>query len=307
MSDILVKKVDNASRDVKLGWIGLGAIGSALATHTLQAGYSVTVYNRSPQKAAGLAAAGATVAASVAEISENCDIVFAALPGWEQSERVCKELFAGAGRPDIYVELSTLSPKSVQSLAEIANRYGAAFVDAPVSGTADQRAVGDMTVLCGAEVAVFERLKPVLSTFAKNISLLGPVGSGSLAKVCNQLMVMSGLIAATEALELGFRHGLAIEPLHSAIMHSSGSARSLALVAREYVHRTYRTVATPRAALRLAVKDLEEAVGLAREVGLRIELAEAALAIWRRADMAGLGDDDIYTIIDEITANGRDV
>lgn len=288
---------------MKIGWIGLGAIGAPLAMHTLRAGYALIVYNRSPQKAVELAAAGATVAASVGEVASNCDILFAALPGWDQSERVCRDVFAGTSYPEIYVELSTLSPKAVRGLAAIAAAHGTAFVDAPVSGTAEQRAAGDMTLLCGADPAVFERLRPVVASFASNVSLLGPVGSGSLAKVCNQLIVMSGLLSATEAVELGLRHGLAVEPLCAAIMQSSGSARSLALIAREYVHRTYRTITTPRAALRLAVKDLEEAVALAGEVGLRVELAEAALAIWRRADQAGLGDRDLYTIIDEITSD----
>ena len=81
-------------------------------------------------------------------------------------------------------------------------------------------------------------------------------------------------------------------------MCSSGGARSLALIAREYVNRTYQNLTKPRAALRLAVKDLEQAVQLAREVGLRVEVAEAALAIWRRAESDGLGEADIYTIID---------
>lgn len=288
---------------MRLGWVGLGAIGGALAMHSLRAGHTLIVYNRSPQKAVDLAEAGATVAANVCEVASNCDILFVALAGWEQSERVCKEVFSGTAQPEIYVELSTLSPKAVQTLAAIAGAHGTAFVDAPVSGTAEQRAAGDMTLLCGADPDVFEKLRPVLASFASNVSLLGPVGAGSLAKVCNQLIVMSGLLSATEAVELGRRHGLSVEPLCAAIMQSSGSARSLALIAREYAHRTYRTIATPRAALRLAVKDLEEAVALAGEVGLRVELAEAALAIWRRAERAGLGERDLYTIIDEITSD----
>jgi 2-hydroxy-3-oxopropionate reductase len=146
---------------------------------------------------------------------------------------------------------------------------------------------------------VFEEIRPIVSSFARNMFLLGPVGSGSVAKACNQLVTMTGLITAVEGLELGIRHGLAVGPLQDAIMCSSGSARGLAAIACEYVYRTYRTLAKPRAALRVAVKDLAQVVELAREVGLRVELAEAALAIWRRAEAAGLGDADIYTIIDQ--------
>lgn len=286
----------------RIGWIGLGAIGGALAIHVHRGGYPLTVYNRSAQKAAALVEAGAKLAGDIREIAETCDIVFAALPGVAQSEAVCQELFAGGKSPAIYVETSTLSPKAARLIADIAAEHGTAFIDAPVSGTAEQRDAGEMTMLCGGDPAVFARLSPILATFATSVSLLGPVGSGALAKVCNQLMVMSGLIAATEAMELGCRHGLLAEPLRDAIMRSSGSARSLELIAREYVHRTYRTIKTPRAALRIAVKDLEEAVTLAQEVNLRIELAEAALAIWRRAEQAGLGERDLYTIIDEIAA-----
>jgi len=283
---------------MSIGWIGLGAMGRPLAVHLVKAGYALTVHDLDSRATDELESAGAKVVGNARDLGGRCEIVFASLPNWHESERVCVEILAGSKRPRIYVELSTLPPSAVRALAIQADSKGTAFVDAPVSGTAIQRTEGTMTVFCGANPLVFDEIRPIASSFAKNIFLLGPVGSGSVAKVCNQLMTMTGLIAATEGLELGVRHGLALEPLQEAIMCSSGSARSLALIAREYVHRTYRTLTKPRAALRLAVKDLEQVVELAREVGLRVELAEAALAIWRRAEEAGLGDADIYTYID---------
>lgn len=284
--------------DMRIGWIGLGAVGNPLAIHLVKAGYALTVNDLDPRATGELEALGATAVGDAREVGARSDIVFASLPNSHESDRVCSEILAQSERPKIYVELSTLPPSAARALAARAEAAGTAFMEAPLSGTAEQRAEGAMTLFCGADRTVFEEVRPIASSFAKNLFLLGPVGSGSVAKLCNQLMTMTGLISAVEGLELGIRQGLEVGPLQEAIMCASGGARSLALIAREYVNRTYQNLTKPRAALRLAVKDLEQAVQLAREVGLRVEVAEAALAVWRRAESDGLGEADIYTIID---------
>lgn len=291
--------------DRRIGWVGLGAMGRPLARHLAKAGYAFTVFDLDLRATDEFEALGATAVGDVSEVGARSEIVFACLPNLSASESVFSKILAGSSRPKIYVELSTLGPSDVRAIAARAEAAGMDFMDAPVSGTIVQRAEGTMTLFCGAERTVFEEVRAIASHFAEHMFLLGPAGSGSVGKVCNQLMIMTGLITAIECVELGTRQGLEVEPLLESIMASAGSARSLTFVAREYLHRTYRKLEQPRGALRLAVKDLDLAVLSAREVGLQVEMAEAALAVWRRAEAAGLGGADLYNIIDHVVTPNK--
>ena len=284
----------------KIGWVGFGAMGRPMATNVAMAGFDLTVCNRRPESIASIQTMGANIAENAAATASQCDIMFVCLPNAASSEAVANEVFCAEQRPDIYVELSTLSPVFVREMAAKAAAAGMALIDAPVSGNAKARADGALTVMVGGEETACARIRPVLEAFAQQIFLMGPVGSGSMAKVCNQLLVMTSLVSTIEGLLLGARHGLDVTNLKDVIMAASGAAWTVPVIASEYSTRTYRTLDEPRAALRLAVKDLELAVELAAEVGLPTCAAEAALGVWREAEAAGLGDTDIYTLIDHI-------
>ena len=283
-----------------IGWVGIGAMGRPLAVNVAKAGFDLIVCSRRPEAISSIQAMGAKTAANAGATASQCDILFACLPTVASSEAVANEVFGAKQRPDIYVELSTLSPVFIRDLAAKAADVGLTLIDAPVSGNAKARADGALTVMVGGDKKAYARIRPVLDAFAGRIFLMGPVGSGSMAKVCNQLLVMTSLVSAIEGLLLGARHGLHITDLRDVIMAASGAAWTIPVIASEYSTRTYRTLDEPRAALRLAVKDLELAVELAAEVGLPTRVAQAALAVWREAEAAGLGDTDIYSLIDHI-------
>lgn len=284
----------------RIGWIGVGAMGRPMVGNVVRAGYEVTACTRRPEASRALREIGANVVASTAEVASRCDILFVCLPDAAASETVLTQVRESRPRPEVYVELSTLSPNMIRTMAAQAATAGITLVDAPVSGNAKARSEGAVTVMVGAEEAEFGRIRPVLNSFARHSLRMGPVGAGSMAKVCNQLLVMTSLVSAVEGILLGARHGIDVSALAEVIMVSSGAAWTVPVIAREYSSRSYRTLDEPRAALRLAVKDLELAVAMAAEVGLPTRSAEAALGVWREAEAAGLGDRDIYWLIDYI-------
>jgi 3-hydroxyisobutyrate dehydrogenase-like beta-hydroxyacid dehydrogenase len=284
----------------KIGWVGIGAMGQPIVANVAKAGFDLTVCTRRPEAVTSIQAMGANITDNVAATASQCDIIFVCLPSTAASEAVANQVFGAKQRPEIYVELSTLSPVFVRDLAVKAAAAGMTLIDAPVSGNAKARSDGALTAMVGADEATYARIRPVLEAFARRIFLMGPVGSGSMAKVCNQLLVMTSLVSSIESLLLGVRQGLEVTALTDGIMAASGAAWTVPVIASEYTTRTYRSLDEPRAALRLAVKDLELAVGLAAEVGLPTRVAAAALSVWREAETAGLGDADIYTLIDHI-------
>ena len=140
----------------------------------------------------------------------------------------------------------------------------------------------------------------MLDAIGANVFHLGPVGSGSVAKIANNLIALTSLVTAMEGLLVGQRAGLELGRLAEVVMTASGASPQVLGVAHQYRTRRYREVETAQAALRLAVKDLELGVELAAEFGLAVPTARAALEQWREADAAGLGEAEIFALLDHL-------
>ncbi|MFN0030020.1 MAG: NAD(P)-dependent oxidoreductase [Acidimicrobiales bacterium] len=284
----------------RIGWVGLGGMGRPMAANVARAGFDLTVCDIRPEPVAELVGLGAAAADNAVATAAACDVLFVSLPNKYVSEAVATEVFAAEHRPQLYIELSTLSPSLMQSLAAKAAAAGVAFCDAPVSGSVKARREGTLAVMVGGAEADFERARPVMETFGANVFHLGPVGAGSVAKIANNLMGLTSLVTAMEGMLLGQRAGLEMETLRDVVMTASGASNQVLGVAHQYRTRRYREVDTPQAALRLAVKDLELAVQLAAEVGLPVRTAEGALQTWREAEAAGLGEAEIFALLDHL-------
>jgi 3-hydroxyisobutyrate dehydrogenase-like beta-hydroxyacid dehydrogenase len=186
----------------------------------------------------------------------------------------------------------------MQALADNAEAAGVTFLDSPVSGNVRARNEGTLSVMAGGDAEAFERITPVLNAFGGNVFHLGPVGAGSIAKISNNLIGLTSMVTAMEGLLLGVRCGIDATQLRDVIMTASGAGPHVLGAAHQYRTRRYRESVTPQAALRLAVKDLELAVELAAEVGLPVHTAEAALNLWREAEEAGMGEAEIFALLD---------
>ncbi|MCU0954484.1 MAG: NAD(P)-dependent oxidoreductase [Hyphomicrobium sp.] len=214
----------------KVAWIGLGVMGFPMAGHLkVRGGHDLTVYNRTAAKSAGWVAAypGGAAAATPAEAARGADFVFACV-GNDDDLRSVTTGPDGAFRTmppgAVFVDHTTASAEVARDLDAAARARGLHFIDAPVSGGQAGAESGQLAVMCGGEAEAFQRVQPMMDTYAKLSSLIGPAGSGQLTKMVNQIAIAGLLQGLSEAIAFGERAGLDLESVIGVI--SKGAAQS---------------------------------------------------------------------------------
>jgi 3-hydroxyisobutyrate dehydrogenase-like beta-hydroxyacid dehydrogenase len=196
----------------RVAFIGLGVMGYPMAGHLARAGHSVTVYNRSPAKAAAwVAEHGAAHAATPRAAAAGADLVFACVGNDDDLRSVtlgADGAFAGMRAGAIFVDHTTASANVARELHAAAAGLGLSFVDAPVSGGQAGAVNGALTVMCGGDAAAFEAMRPVAMAFSRAVTLIGPSGAGQLAKMVNQVAIAGLVQGLSEAIAFGRHAGL---------------------------------------------------------------------------------------------------
>ncbi|HIW63240.1 MAG TPA: NAD(P)-dependent oxidoreductase [Candidatus Stackebrandtia excrementipullorum] len=276
------------------GFIGLGAIGAPMATNILANGLHLTVWNRTASKTVALAEKGAAVAATPAGAAE--DIVFTVLTDLPDVEQVLagpEGLLAGwaerGTRDPVLVVMGTVSPTAVRALAaSLADEHGVSVVDAPVSGGDEGARNGRLSIMVGGEADTVERLTPYFDAMGSTVRHLGPVGSGQVAKSCNQIVVAATVIALAETFVYARQTGLDMEAL--AELLSGGLADSELL--RQKGWRLLRHDYAGGGALANQVKDLRFALDQARELGVPLPGAAHSTQFFTSLMAMGYGHED---------------
>ncbi len=214
-----------------VGFIGLGIMGLPMAGHLLEAGYPLTVFNRTRSRTETLASRGAAVAGSPAEVAARSEIIVIMVSDSPDVEAVV----AGPGgiieairRGSIVVDMSTVSPDLERRLDGRLRELGCALVDAPVSGGDGGARGATLAIMAGGDRAAFERVRPILGTMGRTITYCGPAGSGQIAKLCNQILVGVTLLAVSEAILFARKNGLDPNTMIDAV--SGGAAGSWQLL-----------------------------------------------------------------------------
>lgn len=219
---------------MKVAFIGLGVMGYPMAGHLAAAGHEVTVYNRTEAKAqAWLDQYGDSVngdafaAPTPAGAAADADIVFACVGADKDVEGVCLGeggAFSAMKQGAVFVDHTTASAKCAHAMAAAASDAGLHFIDAPVSGGEAGAINGQLTIMCGGEKTIYDRVLPVMNAYAKAATLIGPVGSGQQAKMVNQICIAGVVQGLSEALHFAMEAGLDANTVVSAI--SKGAAQS---------------------------------------------------------------------------------
>ena len=212
----------------KVAFLGLGVMGYPMARHLQAGGHEVTVYNRNVAKSAKwVSEFGGRSAPTPKEAAVGQDIVFACVGNDDDLRSVTigpDGAFAGMARGAIFVDHTTASAEVARELHAAAEKLGFAFIDAPVSGGQAGAENGVLTVMCGGDAEPFSLAEPVIQSYARACRLLGPVGSGQLAKMMNQICIAGIVQGLAEALHFGKRAGLDVEAVVDVI--SKGAAQS---------------------------------------------------------------------------------
>ena len=281
---------------MKLGFIGLGIMGSAMAANLVKAGYDVTIWNRSKNACIPLADRGAAVAASPREVAERSDIVLAMMANPAAVEAVRDGdggITAGLSSGKSFIDMSTVDAETSLESARMTHAKGAAYLEAPVAGSRKPAEDGALTIMAAGDKRLYDTALPVLEKLGKKILYLGDTGNAARMKLANNLVMGSMLAALGEGMALASKSGLdtaqLLEILDSGAMSNPMFRLKGPLIAT--------SGAIPAAfPLKHMQKDLRLALRLAEEVGQPLFLTATANEVFKTAMAQGLGDDDFAAV-----------
>jgi len=278
---------------MRIGFIGTGKMGEPMVRRLLAAGHDVTAYNRSRPALDRLAAAGATIAVGAIEAISAAEMIETALPTPASVEEVFGVIAPSATPTQVFLDHSTVSPAVSRWCAALVGRAGAAFLDAPMSGGPAGAEAGTLTLMVGGEAAVLERVRPVLAAFAGNVTLCGPVGSGQVVKLLNQLLVGVHTAAVAEAAVLGAKLGADARIVLEVLGTSFGGSTMMRRNIPRFITRDF-SGATP---VGLILKDLGLIQQEALAAGVPLLLGGLTQQLFVEAVGKDMGGDDMSALV----------
>ena len=281
----------------KLGYLGLGMMGSPMARRLLDAGYRLTVWNRSEGKAAPLVKAGATLAADPSAVANTSSIIFMCLTDADAVEDVVfgpGGLAALPGVGKLVVDFSSIHPDAARSIAkrlEAANSMG--WIDAPVSGGTKGAEEGTLAVMAGGDTVAIERARPYILAMARRLTHMGPIGAGQTAKLCNQIIVGCAMAVLAEATRLATNAGIDAGRLPEALAGGFADSIPLQLFVPRMVHGIH---SPPLGHVATMLKDLDAVVDVAQQTSTPVPMAALASQLFRLAKTSRGADADALEI-----------
>ncbi|WP_037161822.1 NAD(P)-dependent oxidoreductase [Rhodococcoides fascians] len=278
---------------MKVGFIGLGGMGSGMAHNLLKAGYDLSVFDLDAERGKEYVAAGATWAESVAELGRGVDIVFTSLPGPVQMKEVGlgeNGLLGTLRRGAVWFDLTTNSPSVVREVDIACREAGIELFDAPVSGGPKGAKSGKLAIYIGGDKSVFDEHGSILDAIGDKVLYVGEIGAGNVAKLVHNCASISIRAAIAEVMTMGVAAGVEPDSLWHAMRQGAiGRARTFDRIGDRYLQGAYEPASF---ALALADKDLRLSLELAAENGVPMRLAEAAQADFKEALDRGWGARD---------------
>ena len=283
----------------RLGFVGLGLMGTAMTQRLLEQGWQVTVWNLEPERVPPLVAEGAIAAASPAAVTAASGIVILCVLHTDAVQDVVfgPEGVAKAGAAGkVLIDHSTIDPARTRSMAaQLRDATGMRWIDAPVSGGPVASRAGTLTVMAGGAAEDVAVIRPVMADLAANFTLMGPVGAGQTAKMINQAIVGSGYVVMAEALRLAEEAGIAADRLPSCL---AGGHADSTLLQQLYPQMQARAFDPPRSYARQLLKDLKAVQVFARELGLELPMLELAAGRYTEyVEERGQGMSDTASIV----------
>ena len=287
---------------MKIGFIGTGAMGQPMLANLVKKGHSVVAYDVAEAALVGAVRVGAARTGSAAAAARDSELVITVLPSSSHVESAylaAGGVLEGLAAGRLCIDMSTIDPSVSRRIAEAVVLRGARFIDAPVSGGVPRAVDGTLAIMVGADAHDFEEARPVLSAMGANIIHVGPVGSGEVAKLCNNLIAGVAAVAVSEAFRIAEGFGVDPKVLTDVISKSSGNTWVMehmhpvpGLVGKAPSSRDY----APGFTTDLMAKDLGLAVNAARELRVPVVVAPAAQQALRLASSHGLGRKDFSSI-----------
>ena len=287
---------------MKIGFIGTGAMGQPMLANLVKKGHSVVAYDVAEAALVGAVRVGAARTGSAAAAARDSELVITVLPSSSHVESAylaAGGVLEGLAAGRLCIDMSTIDPSVSRRVAEAVSRRGVRFLDAPVSGGVPRAQDGTLAIMVGGDARDLEEARPVLAAMGANIIHVGPVGSGEVAKLCNNLIAGVAAVAVSEAFRIAEGFGVDAKVLTDVISKSSGHTWVMehmhpvgGLVPKAPSSRDY----APGFTTDLMAKDLGLAVNAARELRVPVVVAPAAQQALRLASSHGLGRKDFSSV-----------
>ena len=274
----------------QIGFVGVGVMGEPMCRNLrTKSDIPVRAYDQDDRPLQRLEAHGVTIGCSIKDVAANSDVVFLSLPSGEVVSEVAHKDLLHLAQPDqIFVDLSTSAVGSTRKLGEEFAEKGATFIDAPIARTRAAAEAGTLSVMVGADPKTFGKVRPLIATFAEEITLCGPLGSGQVLKILNNLVLFHSVCVLSEVKEIGIRAGVDPRLLFDTL--SKGSADSFALKSHGMKSILPENFPFRAFSVRYAHKDLKYAMALADEVGVELHGAKSIDTLFAEASEKGLGE-----------------
>lgn len=282
---------------MKIGFIGLGVMGKHMAANILKNGCELKVYDVVSTVVKEFEEKGAASGTTPAEVAAECDIVMTSLPNSQIVMDVIlgeNGVLQGAKPGTILVDLSSITPKTIQHICEEAEKKGVQVLDAPVSGGAAGAEKGTLTIMVGGKKEVFDKVVPILEYIGKKLYHVGNIGAGDTVKLVNNLLLGANMAAVCEALALGAKAGLDPDVLFDVISESSGNSYALT---SKYSNFISKRNFEPGFMVDLQYKDLQLAIDTAKDLQMPLMIGNLTQQIYEIARSEGLGKEDISSVI----------
>ncbi len=278
---------------MQTGFVGLGAMGTHMARSLQRAGLLTGVWNRTPEKAATIAAELRCIAFSnLAELAGNCEAVVICVSADDDVRAVIAGLEPGLNPNMIVIDCSTVGARTAREIHAQLEPLGVGFLDCPVSGGVEGARTASLAIMAGGDAPVFERARSILETMGKNIAYLGASGAGQAAKATNQIMCAGIIQAVGEAMAFARAEGLPLDRLIEVLGQGAGSSWYFVNRAPYMAHNHFPAGFR----VRLHAKDLRICREMAARHGAQLPVVESTLTQYAQLIIEGYGDEDISSI-----------
>lgn len=282
--------------NLTLGFVGVGLMGKPLTLRLLGAGFRVKVWNRSADKLDAVVAAGAQPCTSVAELVMQSDVVITCLADAMAVRQVVESQILDSGSADkLLIDLSSIDPETTRTLAERLKRQcGMRWVDAPVSGGTAGAEQGTLAIMAGGDERDIEVARQVLQPLYSHLTHMGPLGSGQITKICNQMIVSCNVLVIAEMMALAKCAGVEAGKIPQALACGFADSKPLQIVGPEMADERFEPV---KWRVKTLLKDLQMATDLAAGQGSAIPMSALAAQLMRLHGGHGFLDQDPSTLI----------
>jgi len=281
----------------QVGFIGLGIMGSLQAMNLAKAGYELTVFNRTHEKAkAWVAENGGTVADSPQAVAEASDVVITMVVDGAQVEEMIDRALPGAREGTLFVDMSTIAPATARALDARLRESGHAFVDAPVTGSSPKARAGTLTIMCGGAEADIARARPLFEIMGEKIVVCGEAGQGQAVKVISQAITAVNCATLAQGLVLARQAGVNVDALLETMDGGSSDSTMRALKGKPMLDHDF----TPLFKLAHMLKDVQLCLAEARTAGSAFPFAGLAAELYGAGVGSGLGEQDFAAVLEVV-------